>query len=275
MLSLTCKEERKDSGKRITMKPRIIYQDNAIVVAYKPAGLATQTAKVGQPDMVSELKKLLKVRYLGVVHRLDQPVEGLLVFALTQEAAAKLTKQLAGGTLNKQYYAAVGGKLTSRAGTLVDYLIKTKDNLAQVVTGKESSYPDAKKAVLHYKIVEEALVPVCPEGGTIRGGSIQKETAQGDNNARGLMQIGLADINIETGRFHQIRCQMANAGMPLLGDQKYGINTIPNIRNVALCAYKLVFQHPFTGKRMSYEISPENPAFELFSGNNFGCDCLY
>lgn len=232
------------------MKPRIIYQDNAVVVAYKPAGLATQTAKVGQPDMVSELKKLLKVRYLGVVHRLDQPVEGLLVFALTQEAAAKLTKQLAGGTLNKQYYAAVSGKLSPGEGTLVDYLIKTKENLAQVVTGKESSYPDAKKAVLHYKIVEEALVPTA-------------------------IQIGLADINIETGRFHQIRCQMANAGMPLLGDQKYGKNTIPQIRNVALCAYKLVFQHPVTGKRMSLEISPENPAFEKFSGNNFGCDCLY
>lgn len=239
-------QERK--CERITMKPRIIYQDNAIVVAYKPAGLATQTAKVGQPDMVSELKKLLKVRYLGVVHRLDQPVEGLLVFALTQEAAAKLTKQLAGGTLNKQYYAAVSGKLSSRQGTLVDYLIKTKDNLAQVVTGKESSYPDAKKAVLHYKIVEETLVST---------------------------QVALADINIETGRFHQIRCQMANAGMPLLGDQKYGKNTDINIRSVALCAYKLVFQHPVTGKRMSYEISPENPAFELFSGNNFGCDCLY
>ena len=232
------------------MKPRIIYQDNAVVVAYKPAGLATQTAKVGQPDMVSELKKLLKVRYLGVVHRLDQPVEGLLVFALTQEAAAKLTKQLAGGTLNKQYYAAVSGKLSPKEDTLVDYLIKTKENLAQVVTGKESSYPDAKKAVLHYKIVEETLVPTA-------------------------IQIGLADINIETGRFHQIRCQMANAGMPLLGDQKYGKNTIPQIRNVALCAYKLVFQHPVTGKRMSLEISPENPAFEMFSGNNFGCDCLY
>ena len=232
------------------MKPRIIYQDNAIAVAYKPAGLATQTAKVGQPDMVSELKKLLKVRYLGVVHRLDQPVEGLLVFALTQEAAAKLTKQLAGGTLNKQYYAAVSGKLSPKEDTLVDYLIKTKENLAQVVTGKESSYPDAKKAVLHYKIVEETLVPTA-------------------------IQIGLADINIETGRFHQIRCQMANAGMPLLGDQKYGKSIIPQIRNVALCAYKLVFQHPVTGKRMSYEISPENPAFEMFSGNNFGCDCLY
>lgn len=252
------------------MKPRIIYQDNAIVVAYKPAGLATQTAKVGQPDMVSELKKLLKVRYLGVVHRLDQPVEGLLVFALTQEAAAKLTKQLAGGTLNKQYYAAVSGKLSPGEGTLVDYLIKTKENLAQVVTGKESSYPDAKKAVLHYKIVEEALMPARAENSTINvnGGQM-------DDRVPTAIQIGLADINIETGRFHQIRCQLANAGMPLLGDQKYGKNTIPQIRNVALCAYKLVFQHPVTGKRMSLEISPENPAFEMFSGNNFGCDCLY
>lgn len=252
------------------MKPRIIYQDNAVVVAYKPAGLATQTAKVGQPDMVSELKKSLKVRYLGVVHRLDQPVEGLLVFALTQEAAAKLTKQLAGGTLNKQYYAAVSGKLSPGEGTLVDYLIKTKENLAQVVTGKESSYPDAKKAVLHYKIVEEALVSARAENSTINvnGGQM-------DDRVPTAIHIGLADINIETGRFHQIRCQMAHAGMPLLGDQKYGKSTIPQIRNVALCAYKLVFQHPIIGKRMSYEISPENPAFEMFSGNNFGCDCLY
>lgn len=250
---------------RTTMKPRIIYQDNAIVVAYKPAGLATQTAKVGQPDMVSELKKILKVRYLGVVHRLDQPVEGLLVFALTQEVAAKLTKQLAGGTLNKQYYAAVSGKLSSPKGTLVDYLIKTKDNLAQVVTGREPSYPDAKKAVLHYKIVEEVQKPTRPEG----GGALEEKAVPE------MLQVGLADINIETGRFHQIRCQMAHAGMPLLGDLKYGKNTGINIRSVALCAYKLVFQHPTTGKRMSYEISPENPAFELFSGNNFGCDCLY
>ena len=272
------------------MKPRIIYQDNAIVVAYKPAGLATQTAKVGQADMVSELKKLLKVRYLGVVHRLDQPVEGLLVFALTQEAAGKLTKQLAGGSLNKQYYAAVSGKLSHRQGTLVDYLIKTKDNMAQVVTGKESSYSDAKKAVLHYKILEETLMPI---GAECRMG--QAEAA-----VPGAEQIGLADITIETGRFHQIRCQMANAGMPLLGDLKYGKakrsadsektpegdqgsaaaaamkpGPGPVIRNVALCAYKLVFQHPVTGKRMSYEISPENPAFEMFSGNNFGCNCLY
>ena len=268
------------------MKPRIIYQDNAIVVAYKQAGLATQTAKVGQPDMVSELKKLLKVRYLGVVHRLDQPVEGLLVFALTQDAAAKLTKQLAGSTLNKQYYAAVSGKLFQRSGTLVDYLIKTKDNLSKVVTGQEKGYPDAKKAVLHYKILEEALVPL--QAGTEVSKSREALELSGEISpmaaaAYSPLQVGLADINIETGRFHQIRCQMAHAGMPLLGDQKYGIavasdiasHTARQIRNVALCAYKLVFQHPVTGKRISYEISPENPAFEIFSGNNFGCDCLY
>ena len=258
------------------MKPRIIYQDNAIVVAYKPAGLATQTAKVGQPDMVSELKKLLKVRYLGVVHRLDQPVEGLLVFALTQEAAAKLTKQLTGGTLNKQYYAAICGKLSPREGTLVDYLIKTKDNMAQVVTGKEASYPDAKKAVLHYKLIEETLMPMKSDCGVW-----QSESPHGEDIIPESAQVALADITIETGRFHQIRCQMAQAGMPLLGDQKYGNATFTatgirsKIRNVALCAYKLVLRHPVTGKNMSYEISPENPAFEIFSGTNFGCDCLY
>ena len=97
------------------MRCEILYEDETIIVIRKPAGLATQSAKVGEADVVSELKKYLaengaKNPYIGVVHRLDQPVEGLLVFAKTKDAAAGLTKQLSAGTLNKHYYALVCGK---------------------------------------------------------------------------------------------------------------------------------------------------------------------
>ena len=253
------------------MKPRIIYEDEHIIVAYKPSGLATQTAKVGQPDMESELKKELMLRgraqgnvasggssqgrpYLGIIHRLDQPVEGLLVFAKNAKAAAQLSKQLTGGSLNKQYFAVICGQPLQKKAELVDYLLKGKDNRAQVVTGQEREYADAKKAVLQYKVLESVSTP---------------------------MALSLVDIHIDTGRFHQIRVQMAHAGMPLLGDVKYGserecqAGRDLGIRSVALCAYKLVFHHPVTGKKMSFEVKPENKAFDFFLENNFGCDCLY
>lgn len=255
------------------MKPRIIYEDEHIIVAYKPSGLATQTSKVGQPDMVSELKKECAARrsgivqynaagagskvapsYLGIIHRLDQPVEGLLVFARNQKAAARLSKQLLAGSLNKKYFAIICGQPLSKSGELVDYLLKGSDNRARVVTGQEAAYPDAKKAVLQYKVKESVSTPTA---------------------------ISLVDIHIDTGRFHQIRAQMAHAGMPLLGDAKYGTeegNALAQglgIRNVALCAYKLVFTHPVTDRKMSFEVKPENKAFDYFLENNFGCDCLY
>ncbi len=261
------------------MKHRIIYQDDAVIVVYKPAGLATQTAKVGQADLVSELKKELmrlgkqSAPYLGVIHRLDQPVEGLLVFAKTPGAAAELSKQLTAGSLNKKYFAVLCGQPSVKRAELVDYMIKGKDNLAQIVSpdncheeaakansrrknavGCNTGETDAREAVLQYKILEDISTPA---------------------------KLALADIHIETGRFHQIRCQMAHAGLPLLGDLKYGtaesleLGRKLGIRNVALCAYKLVFQHPVTKKRMSFEIKPENKAFDSFLENNFGCDCLY
>lgn len=221
------------------MRTEIIYEDAAIVIARKPAGLATQTAKVGQQDMVSELKNYLaagqrgKVPYLGVIHRLDQPVEGLLVFAKEKSAAAALTKQLAQGTLHKQYYAVICGKPCRDTGELVDYLYKDNAGKAQLVTGRQAEFPEAKKAVLQYKITEEI------------------------SSNKGLF---LADIHIDTGRFHQIRAQMAHASMPLLGDSKYGseaslaLSRELGIRNVALCAYCIELIHPVTKKKMKFTI---------------------
>lgn len=218
------------------MKTEILYEDDTILVIKKPAGLATQTSKIGEPDVVSELKKYLaesgkKNPYIGVVHRLDQPVEGLLVFAKSKEAAAGLTGQLSAGTLNKRYYALVCGKPSAQEGALVDYLIKD-GNLAKVVP---ESVPDAKKAVLQYKVVK-----TMPEG------------------------LALLDIHIDTGRFHQIRVQMSHAGMPLLGDTKYGseasisFSREVGVRQVALYAYELEFKHPITKKAMHYELQPES-----------------
>lgn len=236
------------------MKPRIVYQDDAIIVVYKPAGLATQTARVGQVDLVSELKKETGSRYLGVVHRLDQPVEGLLVFGRNQKASAGLSAQLSGGGLHKHYFAAICGQPACKSAELVDYLVKERDNHALIVTGQEHSCADAKKAVLRYQILETISTPA---------------------------ELSLADIHIETGRFHQIRAQMAHAGFPLLADKKYGnqesiaLAEKLGLRNVSLCAYRLAFVHPVTHRKMSFEIKPENRAFDFFLENNFGCDCLY
>lgn len=217
------------------MRCEILYEDETIIVIRKPAGLATQSAKVGEPDAVSELKKYLaengqKNPYIGVVHRLDQPVEGLLVFAKTKDAAAGLTKQLSVGTLNKNYYALVCGKPKEDCGELVDYLVK-EQSMAKVVP---EGTPEAKKAVLQYKVLKRM-----PEG------------------------LALLDIHIDTGRFHQIRVQMAHAGMPLLGDRKYGsplsvsFSEEVGVKFVALYAYRLEFKHPITKKAMNYELQPE------------------
>lgn len=233
------------------MRTKILYEDEQILIIHKPAGLATQTSKVGQQDVVSELKNYLarknrgNVPYLGVIHRLDQPVEGLLVFAKEKRAAAALTKQLGAGTLNKRYYALICGKVNEKSGELVDYLYKDKDGKAQVAHGPvenaknarvaDSSSGDAKKAVLQYEIT--------------------KEYAQG---------YFLADIHIDTGRFHQIRAQMSHAGMPLLGDSKYGsdesmeLSRVLGVRNVALCAYYLEIHHPIMGKKLEFQIELPN-----------------
>lgn len=242
------------------MKTTIIYEDKDILVIQKPAGLATQTARIGQADVVSELKNYLagqeqqgnrsmkaqeakSENYLGVIHRLDQPVEGLLVFAKNKAAAASLTKQLAGGTLNKQYYAVICGQPLRKEGKLVDYLVK-EDNMAKVVTGKQEQYPEAKRAVLEYRTMQDAV---------------------------SLNSLSLVDIHIDTGRFHQIRVQMSHAGMALLGDLKYADATTKEagskmgIRNVALCAYSLDLEHPVTKQKLHFHIKPAGKAFSYFN----------
>lgn len=243
------------------MRTEIIYEDKELLVIRKPAGLATQSAGVGQADVVSELKNYLARTngakgqpYLGIIHRLDQPVEGLLVFAKNKNAAAVLTKQLGGqensGLLNKQYYAVFCGKPSEKEGVLVDYMYKGPDGKAVIVNKKSvaenSEGQRGAKAVLQYRILQTVTISTGEE-------------------------LSLADIHIETGRFHQIRAQMENAGMALLGDVKYGDEVSENcsarlgIRTVALCAYKIAFSHPASGKLLCFETKPETKAFSFFT----------
>ena len=214
----------------------IQYEDQELLVVYKPAGLATQSARVTSPDLVSSVTRHLKGAPVYVVHRLDRPVEGLLVLAKTKQAAAGLSKQLQAGTLNKQYYALVyrGAEELPKEGILADYLWKNpQTQKAEIVTQASGK---GKQAKLQYCVLA------------------------------GKDDMTLLDVRIETGRFHQIRAQLAHAGFPIFGDQKYGTQTSMErskelgIKNVSLFAYALTFTHPKTGKHMEFQAKTQNPA---------------
>lgn len=233
------------------MQTKILYEDEAILVVQKPAGIAVQTGHIGQQDVESELKNYLVkasggtggLPYLGVVHRLDQPVEGLLVFAKNKKAAANLSAQLAAGDFCKEYTAAVwsGPDIEHKEGTLVNFL--TKDGNRALIRETAGS-ADAKRAVLHYTELARTVV----EGA----------------------EISLLRIRLETGRFHQIRAQLSHAGMPILGDRAYGSSASQafsgniGINRMALCAGHLVFHHPVTGAETEYRTDSDNPVFAFF-----------
>lgn len=218
------------------MELQVIYEDDSILVVYKPAGIATQTGRVGQKDMESILRSYLASKgenpYIGIVHRLDQPVEGVMVFAKTKEAAASLSAQVQSRAIGKNYYAVTEQIPESTEGTLTDYLLFQRKNNMSVVTGAEKK--DAKKAELSYAML-----------------------AQTSSHA-------LLDISLKTGRHHQIRVQMAHMGCPLIGDGKYGHAAGGRTVNLALCSYRIAFEHPVSGRREQFTIIPKGKSFEEF-----------
>jgi 23S rRNA pseudouridine1911/1915/1917 synthase len=225
----------------------IIYEDENLIIAHKPAGLATETAKIGQQDLVSMLKNYRSQKgeppYIGVVHRLDQPVEGLLAFAKNQKTAANLTDQLKSGTLKKSYTAIVDGHLPiGEECELTDYLLKdSRTNLSKVVP-KETK--NAKKAKLLYKCNENNFI----ENKNIEAANLDKA------------EYSKVQIEISTGRHHQIRVQMSNAGHPLLGDNKYGnphsnrLSEMLNINTTALIADKITLINPSGNNKLYFQI---------------------
>ncbi len=210
--------------------PDIIYEDKQLLVCRKPAGLAVQNASFGKIDLESMVRTYLMERngkanpYLGVVHRLDQPVQGIVVFAKTPAAAADLSAQVQDGRMTKEYLAVVCGKLPEAEGELVHYLKKEPSGNCSRAVGAKT--PGAKRAKLTYRVLEE-----------------------GDGCA-------LVKIRLQTGRHHQIRVQMAACGAPLYGDAKYNPGAQRG-QQIALCASRLSFTHPVTGARMEFTCQPD------------------
>ncbi len=248
------------------MQTQIVYEDEAVLVIRKPAGLATESAGIGQKDVVSELKNYVakknpgKMPYLGIVHRLDQPVEGLLVFAKTKKAAENLTAQLGKGTLKKEYLAVVCGKVPENTGRLVDYLAKEK-GMAVV--------KNAADAKTEKDVDAQTEKDVDAQAGKAAGPQAKKAVLTYTKKAE-TEKFTLLAVQVETGRFHQIRAQLSHAGFPILGDEKYGseeskeLSREKKIRFTALCAASLSFRHPVTGKFMAFTQAPQNPAFADF-----------
>ncbi len=212
----------------------VVFEDEDILVCYKPAGIATQTSNVAEQDMVSLIRNYRSAKgedtYVGVIHRLDQPVEGLLVFAKNAAAAAILCKELKKIQFAKSYLAIVTRENIPPQGVLEDYVVKDGRSGRAMVVNENN--PRAKKARLAYEVIAKV-------------------------DDRNLLKISL-----ETGRFHQIRVQFASRTAPILGDVKYGGTKTGE--PLCLCAYRLQFTHPVTEEGMSFEISPKGKEFAPF-----------
>ena len=225
-------------------KIKILYEDADILVCVKPAGTASETRKSGEQDMVSLLRTYRHGRgeepYAGLVHRLDQPVEGILVFGKHARSTSALSRQLARGGFSKIYLAVTEKAMPQQEGRLVDFLKKdSRSNTSFVAAQGEAQ---AKKAELLYQVLE--------------------------TQARQERVQNLVRIELLTGRHHQIRVQMAHLGTPLAGDLKYGRQETASrgtqAAGPALCACGLEFLHPASRKKMKFHICPSQPVFQKF-----------
>lgn len=264
-------------------KPEILMEDDDIIVVVKPDGMPAQGDKSMSQDLVSYLKTrmveqaaksgapLTQEPYLAVVHRLDRPVGGVMVFAKNQKAAADLSSQIQNGEMVKFYQAVLCGSLPDFEGTFEDYIVKdAKTNRSRIC---DVDTKDAKEAVLHFEVLDEL------------------ETDQG--------HFSYVLIELETGRHHQIRCQMAHHGAPIFGDQKYskgaknGAKINQNGKNakfakgnakqhmkngngkdkgpgqIGLISTRLEFAHPTTKEWMVFKTEPWGKAFEILDAEEF------
>ena len=213
-------------------KLNVLYEDNHIIVVEKLVNVPSQADKTGDEDMLTIIKAYLKEKYhkpgeiyLGLVHRLDRPVGGVMVFAKTSKAAARLSEQVRIKAFQKKYLVIVDGKMQTDTGTLEDYLLKyEKMNMSKVV--KEGT-KNAKLAKLDYEVLK-----------------YQDE-----------INLSLLVVYLHTGRHHQIRVQFASREHSLYGDQKYGCRG--RGKQIALWAYALSFIHPVTKEEMSFQVLPK------------------
>ncbi len=218
---------------------KILYEDNHVIVCIKPAGVLSQSDGSGAPDMLTILKRYIKEKYgkpgevyLGLVHRLDRPVSGVMVFARTSKAASRLSEQIRTRKVEKLYRCVVNGVLEG-SGRLENYI--SKDEARNIVTVSDSEKPGYKASYLDYRAIA---------------------TKDG---------LTLTEIRLGTGRSHQIRAQMAHNGYPLVGDQKYGLKD-NRCKDIVLESFKLSFEHPVKREFITFEAPiPEGFPWNLFA----------
>ena len=219
-------------------KINIIYEDNHLIVVHKPAGIPVCPDSSKKIDLLTTIKNYLKVKYhkpgnvyLGLVHRLDRPVEGIMVYAKTSKAAERLSKQINSKEFKKTYYAIIEG-VPKKEDTLTDYLIKNEKNNTSYVTTKDKG----KLSILNYELIKT------------------------------INNLSLIKINLQTGRHHQIRVQFSSRGYPLYGDHKYNKHFInDNKEDIALIAKELSFYHPTTKELLQFKIDlPKKYPYNLF-----------
>lgn len=217
-------------------KINVIYEDNHIIVVEKPINVPTCEDDSKDIDLLSLVKFYLKEKYnkpgnvyLGLVHRLDRPVGGIMVFAKTSKAASRLNEQIRENKIEKKYYCVVSGILKNKSDILKDYLLKDS-KMNKVVVNKKGKY-----AELDYKVLAE------------------KEN------------LSLIEVNLHTGRSHQIRVQFSSRNYPLFGDQKYNKKAIVG-EQIALYSFSLSFKHPISKEVMTFSLDkPNRYPFNMFN----------
>ncbi len=216
---------------------KVVYEDNHLLVVVKPPNMLTQADATGDQDLLSLMKTYIKDKYqkpgdvyLGLVHRMDRPVGGLLCLARTSKAAARLSKQVSTHEMGREYLAIVEGNLPD-SGTLTHHLLKEED--LNLVSAVPEGTPGSRLAVLHYTCL-----------------------ARKDSTS-------LVSIRLETGRAHQIRVQFAAVGHPLWGDARYG-HGVPG-RQIALWGAKLTLTHPTQGEKITFSSPPQGEAWGSYA----------
>jgi 23S rRNA pseudouridine1911/1915/1917 synthase len=214
------------------MDLKVLYEDNHIIVVEKPVNIPSQGDKTGDEDMLTIIKQYIKEKYnkpgevyLGLVHRLDRPTGGVMVFARTSKAASRLSEQVRNKDFEKKYLCIVDGKMENEKGTYKDFLLKNeKTNTSKVVA---EGTKNSKEAILDYEVVK-----------------YNEE-----------INLSVVKVALHTGRHHQIRVQFASRNHSLCGDQKYG--TRGRGKQLCLWAYSLSFYHPTTKEKLTFEDYPE------------------
>lgn len=235
-------------GARMGNKLNVIFEDNHIIVVEKPQNIPTQQDDTGDISLLDMVKDYLKIKYnkpgkvfVGLVHRLDRPVGGIMVFARTSKGASRLSATIRDREFEKKYLAVVRGDLHDKVGLMRDFLLKDKKNNKTKVV--DINTEGAKEAILDYEVLDNQVLD----------NRVLNNLMMHEN--KGLC---LVLVNLRTGRSHQIRVQFSSRGAPLYGDVKYGIEEKEWRGNIALWSNEISFPHPVTKEIMTFKSFPPN-----------------